>query len=197
MHGRCMVCAPPRRAWHSASSRSPRSTRSCCGSTCTCSARRPLPTPAPTTTPTPAADKPKPNPSPSSSPISTQIPIITTPTQLTPHPKSGPKQLSPHLLRAQASLCNQLLPQMDGFVKAVVTLVPEVLGPAGQELEGPLKAESEKREEVRAALCLLSARVHSAWTLRAHRMHTARTLHCTPHACRTAPHVHRRCWWRC
>ena len=61
-------------------------------------------------------------------------------------------RLNLHLLCAQASLCNQLLPQMDGFVKAVVTLVPEVLGPAGQELEGSLKAELEKREEVLVAL---------------------------------------------
>ena len=69
-----------------------------------------------------------------------------------PPPNSGPKRLSPHPLRAQAALCNQLLPQMEGFVKAVVTLVPEVLAPAGQELEGALKAEAEKREEVLVAL---------------------------------------------
>ena len=87
----------------------------------------------------------------------------------------------------QASLCNQLLPQMDGFVKAVVTLVPEVLGPAGQELEGPLKAESEKREEVRATLpatfCLLSACASHARSI-------------TP-CMYAAPHARRRCWWRC
>ena len=107
----------------------------------------------------------------------------------------------------QASLCNQLLPQMDGFVKAVVTLVPEVLGPAGQELEGPLKAEAEKREEVRASLpatlCLLSACASHA-----HCVHTICALHarsiapCTLHVRRTArapfaPHARRRCWWRC
>lgn len=61
-------------------------------------------------------------------------------------------RLNLHLLCAQAALCNQLLPQMEGFVKAVVTLVPEVLAPAGQELEGALKAEAEKREEVLVAL---------------------------------------------
>jgi len=61
-------------------------------------------------------------------------------------------RLNLYLLCAQASLCNQLLPQMDGFVKAVVTLVPEVLGTADAELEGPLKAEAEKREEVLVSL---------------------------------------------
>ena len=91
---------------------------------------------ASTILPAPAPAQPRPH-SPCSHPIS---------------PNSGPKRLAPHPLRAQAALCNQLLPQMEGFVKAVVTLVPEVLAPAGQELEAALKAEAEKREEVLVAL---------------------------------------------
>eukprot|EP00908_Phaeocystis_cordata_P013604 Transcript_2467.p1 GENE.Transcript_2467~~Transcript_2467.p1 ORF type:complete len:958 (-),score=551.03 Transcript_2467:62-2863(-) len=61
-------------------------------------------------------------------------------------------RLNLYLLCAQASLCNQLLPQMDGFVKAVVTLVPEVLGSPDAELDGSLKQEAEKREEVLVSL---------------------------------------------
>ena len=55
-------------------------------------------------------------------------------------------RLNLNVLCAQASLCNQLLPQMDGFVKAAVTLVPEIVGPPDVELEAPLRAEAEKRE---------------------------------------------------
>ena len=40
----------------------------------------------------------------------------------------------------------------DGFVKAVVTLVPEVLGSPDAELDGSLKQEAEKREEVLVSL---------------------------------------------
>ena len=154
------------------------------------------PLPPPHTPPHPrCCPAPSLSPSPSSGPS----PISTS-----PHPTRTPSQVRPQVAqpapapRVQASLCNQLLPQMDGFVKAVVTLVPEVLGPAGQELEGPLKAESEKREEVRATLpatlCLLSACASHA-----HCVHTICALHArsiTP-CMYAAPHARRRCWWRC
>ena len=100
--------------------------------------------PRPHPHPTPPSCRPSPSPSPS--------PISTPPTLLPSHPQLRPRAAQPAPLRAQAALCNQLLPQMEGFVKAVVTLVPEVLAPAGQELEGALKAEAEKREEVLVAL---------------------------------------------
>mmetsp|Transcript_143 Transcript_143/g.340 ORF Transcript_143/g.340 Transcript_143/m.340 type:complete len:293 (+) Transcript_143:1-879(+) len=51
------------------------------------------------------------------------------------------------LLGAQAALANSLLPQMDAFIKAAVTLLPELLLPAEADESGAVKAEAIAREE--------------------------------------------------
>ena len=94
---------------------------------------------------------------------------IRSPTPLTPHPspphplygqaciafcfitipsiENQMLRLNLCLLGAQAALVNSLLPQMDAFIKAAVTLLPEILTLPEAEESSAVRAEACAREE--------------------------------------------------